>query len=214
MYAIIAGGGTIGKTLANALTKEKNDVVIIEQDPELAKALANEVDALVIKGAATKQEVLKEAGLEKADAILAVTSDDTQNLMVCELAKKANIKRVVAKVNESSNLEIFVGIADAAIDVTSTTVSAFVNAVSISSKNILASIGGGRAQLLQLPISEKSKSSRKKISELGLPSESKIVNIDRSGQMIFPTEDMEILPGDIVYLIVTSSQAPKLTKIF
>ena len=90
MKIIVVGGGEIGTTLTTILSAEKHDVSVIENDPERAKEIASDTTALVLKGDGVDLDILKQAGIEKCDAIVATTGDDKVNLMVCQIAKSNN----------------------------------------------------------------------------------------------------------------------------
>ena len=212
MYVIICGGGGLGNELAKSLIAKHEDVVIIEQDSKNAKKLANKLDALIINGSATDDGILKEAGIDKAEVIVASTGDDTKNLMICQLAKKHKVARIITRVNQSSNLELFVGVADVAIDLTSAAGETFTRAVSIAHEHILAPLAGGRAKLLQIPITESSPARGKKISEVDLGDDGNIVTVDRNGEIIFNFEDLQALSGDILYVIGKTDSVHKINK--
>ena len=212
MYVIICGGGVLGESLAEALISKKLDVVVIEINKERAKHLAASLDALVICGSATDRKILDEAGLEKAEVLVASTGDDTQNLMVCQHARKAKVAKVIARINESSNLELFLGIADVPIDITSAAVSTFAQAVSLTHEHILSPIAGGRGKLLQVPITEDSPVKGRRISEITLGPGANIALLDRNGQLIFDFKNLILFSGDILYIMATSGEAQKINR--
>lgn len=212
MYVIICGGGILGESLAEALIEKKQDVVVIEADKDRAKHLATTLDALVINGNATSKKILDESGIAKAEVLVAATGDDTKNLMICQLAKKEKVGKVIARVNTASNLEIFVGIADVSIDITSAAVSTFDDAVSITHEHVLSPLAGGRGKLLQIPITEPSPVKGTKIKDLPIPNEARAVLLDRNGQLIFDFEDLILFSGDILYIIAKSDEASKINK--
>lgn len=212
MYVIIAGGGRLGFSLAQKLVKKRNDVVVIERDAKRAKAIAEEFDALVIDGDATDTEVLKNAGISKADAVIAVTGEDAKNLMVCQLAKKNKVRRIVAKVNDESNLDVYVGVADVALDVTDAALSSFINSISLEAENVLLSFGGGKMELVQLAVSEESPSKGADISKISLPKGTKCIMVERSGESILDLSNVRLASGDIVYFISKPEHVKELNK--
>ena len=88
MYIIIVGAGEVGTYLAKILIREKHDVAIIESDEQVARELEATMDALVIHGNGVTREGFKQAGLAKADLVLAVTAVDEVNLIACMTATK------------------------------------------------------------------------------------------------------------------------------
>ncbi|MCS7181171.1 MAG: TrkA family potassium uptake protein, partial [bacterium] len=107
MNVIIVGGGNIGYYLAEKLS-EKHYVVLIEKEPKLSQEIASKINCLVITGDGCDPEVLKNAGIKKADVVAAVTGNDEDNLIVCQIAKEIfNVKRTVARVNNPKNEKTF-----------------------------------------------------------------------------------------------------------
>ena len=107
MFIIIVGAGSIGSSLIDIATKEKNNVVVIEANGDRAKELSNKYDITVLNGDATSAETLREAGSERADALIATTSDDAINLMVVSIAERLKIPSIVSVVNDKDHAEFF-----------------------------------------------------------------------------------------------------------
>ena len=105
MKIIIVGGGKVGFYLAQTLSAQGHDAAIIEQDRELCRMIANQLDISICTGDGTSQDVLREAGAERADVVCAVTGKDESNLVCCQTAKKVfDVKKTVAKVNNPNNV--------------------------------------------------------------------------------------------------------------
>jgi trk system potassium uptake protein TrkA len=88
MYLIIAGCNEIGISLANMLSSDGHDIAIIDRDPSKFAKLGAGSNYLMIDGMPIDEDILKQAGIEKADGIYAVTDDDNTNIMVAEIASK------------------------------------------------------------------------------------------------------------------------------
>lgn len=88
MYIIIAGCDKTGASLVNKLSEDGNNVVVIDRDPENFSRLGSGSNCLMITGMPIDEEVLKEAGIDKADALAAVTADDNTNVMIAQIAQK------------------------------------------------------------------------------------------------------------------------------
>jgi trk system potassium uptake protein TrkA len=87
MYIIITGCGRIGSDLADRLSGEGNDVVIIDRDSGNFSRLGSGTNCMTVTGMPIDEDILKEAGIEKADALLAVTDDDNTNIMTTQIAQ-------------------------------------------------------------------------------------------------------------------------------
>jgi trk system potassium uptake protein TrkA len=100
MRIVIVGAGAIGSYLAEKLSFERHDVVVIESDPEVAARAQSEIDCLVITGNGASVETLKKAGLEEADLLIAVSSSDAVNVLACSAGTQLNIPVKVARVED------------------------------------------------------------------------------------------------------------------
>ncbi len=158
MKIIVAGGGKIGKALTQLLVKEKRDVILIEKDKNLAEDLAEKLDALIICGDGSDRKILKDANISSADAVVAVTGDDKTNLMICEVAKTVNVPVIVTRLNDFSNESIFSNLGiSGIINTTSSAILAFKKVLEVPGKKLISVIGGNKAEIFDLTISEKSK---------------------------------------------------------
>lgn len=107
MKIIIVGAGKVGDTLAEQLSAEGNDVTVVDRDRDAVQATSNRYDIMGIVGSGTDHSVLEEAGVEKADLLIAVTGSDELNLLTCLIAKKAGNCQTIARVrNPEYNREI------------------------------------------------------------------------------------------------------------
>ncbi len=216
MYIIIAGGGNSGEALAKTLVKEKEDVVLIESDKDKAEKLSEELDALIISGDSTNIDILKDAGLSKADAVVAMTGDDKANLMICEIANQANVKRVLARINEPENEALFVqaGV-ESAISSTNSIVTDFKNVLRGKSSKTVATLASGAIELIEIYIGDNSKIVGKTVSSVGIDKNvAKISSIERSGEIIIADDTRIINKGDILGVIAKSSSAKKIVEHF
>lgn len=108
MYIIIAGCGKVGSGLANMLSKQGHDVVVIDFDEKAFHKLDDDFNGLKIAGVPFDQDVLKKAGVDKADAVAAVTPEDNVNIMVSQTAKDIyGVPRVLARIYNPSRERVF-----------------------------------------------------------------------------------------------------------
>src|SRR4051812_19636038 len=100
MYAIVAGGGKVGYYLAKELIEQGHEVLVIERDRRRGDLIEEELGNVVMLGDAAEASVLADAGSERADVITAVTGDDEDNLVICQVAKaRFHTPRTVARIN-------------------------------------------------------------------------------------------------------------------
>jgi len=107
MYIIIVGAGSIGTSLIDIAVSEKNNVVLIDADADRAREVSTKYDITVLSGNATTADTVREAGADRADALIVTTADDAVNLMVVSIAASLEIPSIVSVVNETEHAEFF-----------------------------------------------------------------------------------------------------------
>src|SRR2546427_8849028 len=105
MYVLIAGGGKVGANLTRLLLRAGHEVTLIEQRADRFAALEEEFEHIVQRGDATELFILERAGIKRPpDLVLAVTGDDEDNVVICQIAKeKYGVPKVIARVNDPRN---------------------------------------------------------------------------------------------------------------
>ncbi len=108
MQVVIIGCGKVGAKFAQVLAEEGNEIVIISNDSKAFKNLPHNFDGVTITGVPIDQDVLKSAGIETADALVAVTEDDNVNIMVCQVAKEIfKVPKVIARIYNPAREHVF-----------------------------------------------------------------------------------------------------------
>ncbi|MBC09017.1 MAG: Trk system potassium transporter TrkA [Gammaproteobacteria bacterium] len=106
MKIIILGGGQVGANLAQNLTKEASDITVVDRDSERLRELQDKLDIQTIRGMASHPEILKQAGAEEADMLIAVTSSDEVNMVACQVAHTVfDIEKKIARIRSSAYIE-------------------------------------------------------------------------------------------------------------
>jgi trk system potassium uptake protein TrkA len=208
MYFVIAGLSSIGTSLAEVLHKEGQDVVVIDADKEKCAEMAESSDVMVIEGDITKRSVLEEAGTKSANALIALTNDDSDNLMACMLGKEIGAKKVISILNDIVHAEAF---KEAGIDVQ-------VKPDIVVAKHIYHTIlqpyvkdfvAIDNSELFEIEIEENMKCIGKKITEMEIPKGVKILWLKRRGKYVVEEEDITIAPKDRLTLIINEESAKK-----
>src|SRR6266571_5912239 len=108
MYAIVVGGGKVGYYLAKEMLDSDHEVLVIEKDAAKCERIAQELGDIVYKGDGCEAATMEATGFGRADMVIAVTGDDEDNLISCQVAKvKFNVPRTIARINNPKNEEIF-----------------------------------------------------------------------------------------------------------
>ncbi|NLC69342.1 MAG: Trk system potassium transporter TrkA [Clostridiaceae bacterium] len=215
---MILGGGKIGYYLANKLSSLGIHVKLIEQDAQRCEYLSEELDndnTLVIHGDGTDVNLLEEEDLASMDAFIGVTGYDEENILMALMAKQAGVKKVIAKVSRPSYAQIVekLGV-DAAlnpVDITASNILKFIRGGRVVSVSLLL---GGQAEVTEFIASDKLPIIGKPLSKLGLPMGVIIGSIIRNGQVIIPSGNSTIQPGDRFVVFCLMSEVPMLKNFF
>jgi trk system potassium uptake protein TrkA len=209
MRVVIAGGGSVGKFIAESLHKGGHEVLIVDNDAAVVRraVAANEPSGVPwMKADACEVSRLAEAGVDKADVVAAVTGDDEDNLVVSLLAKQEfGVPRVVARVNNPKNEWMFNeswGV-DVAVSTPHLLTALVEEAVSVGTLVRILSFEGGRARLAEVTLADTSPAADKEIVELGLPRDSTVVAVLRRDRLVVPRGDTVLRVGDEVLVLVT-----------
>ena len=214
MYLIVVGLGGIGKNLVKIATEDKNDVVVIDVDEKRCREIAAKYDVLTIVGDATEKSTLEQAGVSKANALIATTSDDAANLMMALTAKGMGAKKTVAVVNQEEHVEMFKEAGIFMYENPDMTVASHLY-LSVKRPRIkdFLPVSGGKAEIFEVIVSEKSKVVGKPISKLHIK-EGIIVAIERDGDIILPRGDTVIQANDLVTIFAKTKNVEKISSIF
>ena len=212
MYILVIGAGKVGYFLAKRLCQGKHTVSIVEKDKTLCEEIAKELEALVINGDGCDPRILQEAGIERADVLAAVTGDDEDNLIICQLAKERfNLRRTVARVNNPDNEHTFVELGiDVPVNSTNIIAKIIEEEVSFSDFVNLMSFKRGKLAIVRVDLPEDSPVINKEIKDIQLPADSVLVSIVRGEEVILPKGNTVLKPGDDVIALTLVGNEPQL----
>ena len=215
MKIIIIGAGEVGYNLAGKLSKEGHDVVVVDHDPEKIRHVDETLDVKVLLGKGSSPGILKEAGMEEAELVIAVTDSDEINMVACLIAgTQSKIPKRIARIRnleythesrifDEQHLDI-----DLCINPEMETAKTIVRLIENPGSADFAEFAEGRVELIGVKIEEDSYVTGKKLRELkevrSLFPDLKvlIVAISREEQIIIPHGDETIFAGDILYAVV------------
>ncbi|MGB9587124.1 MAG: potassium channel family protein [Armatimonadota bacterium] len=216
MYIIVAGGGKVGHYLTRALIKAGHEVVLVEKDSGRASYLQEELGDVVIRGDACEVRTMRELGMERADTVIAITGDDEDNLVICQMAKRLfNVPRTIARVNNPQNEDIFHRLG---IDNTVSSTKIIFNLIEqqIESDEVipLAPLMRGNIEIVEVDLGPDSPVVGKTIPNVHLPKDALIITIVRDGHAILPNIDVELKHGDTVIALVNADKEAELREVF
>jgi trk system potassium uptake protein len=204
MYVVIAGGGKVGRFIATELLEDGHDVAIIEKVENRCEQLLRDYDVLVIHGDACDVRYLEQARPERADVFAATTGDDDDNFVASQLAITTfGVPRVVARVNNPRNEEIFERLGIEAVSTTSLISRLIREEVTVGEMIHLYTLRGGKVNLVEIDLPLQGPIFGGTVSDLHLPRESVLVAIFRGDETIIPRGDTGIQPGDQIIALTS-----------
>ena len=216
MYVLVAGGGKVGANLARLLLRAAHEVTLLEQRPDRFAQLEDEFDHLVLRGDATELHVLERAGIQRPpDLVLAVTGDDEDNVVICQLAKeKYGVPKVIARVNDPRNQAHFdlLGI--------SPTVCATSNILALIEHEVpehdlihLLELRRENLEIVEVQIAEDSPVAGRRVETLPLPDGARLISVMRGDESEIAVGSTELRPGDQVLAILQPGKEDELRKV-
>ncbi|MGH2407056.1 MAG: potassium channel family protein [Candidatus Limnocylindrales bacterium] len=171
MYVIVVGGGKVGYYLTKELLAAGHEIVLLEKDPRRARQIADEVGSIVLARDGCEGKYLAEAGANRAAIVAAVTGDDEDNLVVCQMAKHHfDVPRTIARVNNPKNEELFrhLGVDDI-ISPTRMILAAIEQDIPVHELLHLARLEGGELEVLEAQIGDGSPAVGRRPADITLP---------------------------------------------
>jgi trk system potassium uptake protein len=209
MRVIVAGLSDIGKNLAELLNKQGHEVLVIDRDPAKCAEIASGSDVMAITGDASQKSVLEEAGARGVDALVAAAGDDSENLMICMLAKEIGSKMVVSLIDDPEHEEAFKQ-AGVTFQVNPDRVAARHISRMISQPYVKDFLTCDMAEIFEIEVEKGMRCVGRSISELGNPNGIRVLVVQREGKYV--TLDNPLQPGDWLTLIVDRQSARRGTE--
>ena len=216
MKIIIAGAGSVGRYMAEQLSKFGHEISLIDSNAKAVTRVDNENGNITgIVGDACEVTVLSLANAKDADVVAAVTGDDEDNLVISLLAKQEfGVPRVVARVNNPNNEWMFNDMwgVDVSVSTPHLLTALVEEAVAVGSLVKLLSLEHGKAGLNEVTLAAGSPAIDKTISQLDLPRECTVVALIRDGHVVVPTADIVLRQSDEVLVLATGDVESELGR--
>lgn len=219
MKVLIVGGGKVGKNLTHFLIEQDgHSVTLIDRSEKVVQQLITEMpDGVVVEGDGCDPVVLRDAGIEQVDAVVAVTGDDEDNLVISLLSKREfRVRRVAARINNPKNAWLFnarMGV-DIPVNDAQMIARSLEADINIGGMVQLLRLREGQATLLEFTISPTSHVVGKQIQMLNIPPECVLVAVLRGEAVIIPSSDTCLAVGDQVVAIAHIDREALLSECF
>ncbi len=216
MYIIVIGGGRVGYYLTKALLDEGHEVLVVEKDTTICETLTDELGSVCLRGDGCEAATLAEVGTDRADMLIAVTGDDEDNLVACQVAKhKFNVPRTIARIGNPQNETLFkkLGI-DVTVSSTNIILEHIEEKVPTHPLTHLLAIEDSGQEIVEVKISPESTTIGKSVRQLSLPQGSKLALVIRKkGKNRVPTLNTILREGDRIIALTTpeSEEALRIT---
>jgi len=217
MYVIVVGGGNTGSQLAKFLIDEGHTVRVVDERPAVLEKLAKEIPAdCIINGDGSSPAVLEKAGIQKAQVLAAVTGSDETNLVITSLARfEFNVRRVIARINNSKNAWLFTPEMGVDVSLNQAEILARLTAeeMSLGDMMTMLKIRRGKYSIVEEKIPLGAPIIGLAIKDLTFPNNCVISGIIRHGEIILPRGTTTLEEGDEVLALVDDPAREQLAKL-
>jgi trk system potassium uptake protein TrkA len=206
MYIVVVGGGRLGYYLTKVLLNEGHEVLIVEKSASVCKIINDELGGVCIQGDGCETATLAEIGTGRADMLIAVTGDDEDNLVACQVAKhKFDVPRTISRMRNPQNEAIFkkLGI-DVTVSSTNVILEHIQGEVPTHPLTHLLTISDRGLEIVEIRITPETTTVGKRVRELSLPEGSRLaLVIPEKQRPRMPTVDTVLQAGDRIIAITT-----------
>lgn len=216
MYVVIIGGGNVGYYLAKALLSASHEVLLMERNRSTYRTVAEELGEVAMQGDGCEIRLLEEAGVGRADVVVAATGDDDDNLVICQMSKmKFNVPRTIARVNNPRNEALFhrFGI-DQIVSSTKIIYNLIEQEIETGEVIPVAALRRGNIEIVKVEIGSMSPLLSARVADISLPGGAFIICLIRNDHGMMPTPDTRLEAGDGVLALVDAEHEPELRGVF
>jgi trk system potassium uptake protein TrkA len=216
MYVIVVGAGKVGWNIARELLEKGHEVTLIENDRERYQTVEQELEHNIQYGDASELWVLERAGVQRADMMIAVTGDDEDNMLICQVAKeKYLVDRIIARVNNPRNREHFelLGIRPV-VSATDLIIRLIEHEVPDYGLVHLLDLPEQHLEIIELLLPEGSPATGQRVGDLQLPEGTLLISVLRGPEGLIPNADTVLEPGDEILAVLDPKIEDQVTAYF
>ncbi len=216
MYVIVVGAGKVGWNIARELLEKDHEVTLIENDRERYQTVEQELEHNIQYGDASELWVLERAGVQRADMVIAVTGDDEDNMLICQVAKeKYLVDRIIARVNNPRNLEHFelLGVRPV-VSATDLIIRLIEHEVPEYGLVHLLDLPEQHLEIIEMLLPEGSPATGQRVGDLTLPDGTLLISVLRGSEGLIPNADTVLEPGDEILAVLDPKIEDEVTAYF
>lgn len=219
MYIVIAGIGLVGSELTHRLVENKHDVVVIDSDAEACENIYAEFGVVAINGDVARVDILEQAGIQKADVLVAATGNDAVNLAAAVLARSFGVDQVIVRMRNPSyeNAYKLAGVTSI-LRVTNLMVNQMLMEIEKPQVRRIMRIGGGKAVIYSVTIPEGAAVAGETVESIArspdFPSRCVVIAVYRgeSGELLIPRGAQTVFERDELFLISPGEDIPAVSE--
>jgi trk system potassium uptake protein TrkA len=214
VYILIAGGGKVGRNLTKDLLAMGHEVTVVERRADRYHSLEEEFEHVVQHGDATELHVLERCGVRRAGLVVAVTGDDEDNIIVCQVARDGyGVERTVARVNDPRNQEAFDLLGISPTVCATTSIMALIEHELPNHELVkLLSLRREQLEITEIQLQDDSPSAGRLVREVDLPAGARLISVMRGGEAEIAVGETRLEPGDQVLAILKPGLEPAVRR--
>jgi trk system potassium uptake protein TrkA len=216
MFVIVVGGGKVGTYLIKELLEKEYKIHVVENNSDNCKVLKEKYGVKVLCGDGTNEKLLEQAGINEADVVLAVTGDDQDNLVICQMAeRKFDVPRTFTRVNTPGNERLFdwLGV-NVAVSSSSILAALVEQEMTLQDLRHILNKNHDKIELVRIPVSSDCEYINKKLRNIDFPLESVLVTILRGDESLVPRGNSKIKKEDLIVALTRREYKEELIKMF
>ncbi|MGR3616688.1 MAG: Trk system potassium transporter TrkA, partial [Paracoccaceae bacterium] len=214
---VIVGGGNVGLEVAATLEQSESRVraKIIERDRECAEIAAEKLErTIVLHGDGLESGLLREAGIDRADAMLAVTDDDKTNMLAAVRAKSEGCALAIALINDPTLIPLTTSLGiDAHINPRATTVSSILRHIRHGRVRQVYSIGDAEAEVIEAEVMSTSPMAGQTLRDIDFPEGALVGAVRKGDELLRPTGSLRVEEGDVVAIFAMAKDVPEIERL-
>jgi trk system potassium uptake protein TrkA len=216
MYIIVVGAGKVGWNLARELLEKNHEVTAIESNRRRYLTVEQELEHNVSYGDASELWVLERAGIQRADMVIAVTGDDEDNMLICQVAReKYQVDQVIARVNNPRNKQHFelLGVRPT-VSATDLILRLIEHEVPEYGLVHLLDLQEEQLEIIEMLLGQDCEVNGRRVGDLQMPDGSLLISVLRDGKGFVPGPDTVLQPGDEVLAVLDPGREDDLKELF